>query len=63
MLEGAPLGELVTKLRAFYVRFNPDHAPHAAKHVASSGGNMDVINAKLQARYGADLTSLDLAHA
>jgi len=31
-------GELETKLRAFYVRFNPGHVPHAAKHVASNGG-------------------------
>ena len=55
-------GELVVKLIAFFVRYNPGHAPYAAKFVASNGGNFDVINDKLRARYGVDLTSLDLAH-
>ena len=59
----ASSGELIAKLIEFYVRFNPGHAPHAAKLVASNGGNLDAINDKLRARYGVDLASLDLAHA
>jgi len=55
---GAP-SDLVAKLEAFYVHFNKELISRAGEKVAFCDGNADIINTKLRARYGADLTFMD----
>ena len=50
---------LVAKLEAFYMHFNKELCSRAAEKVASFNSDAHVINTKLRARYGADLSFLD----
>jgi hypothetical protein len=51
--------DLVAKLGAFYLHFDKELFSTAAERVAKNNGDPVLINAKLRARYGADLSYLN----
>eukprot|EP00411_Alexandrium_monilatum_P057017 CAMPEP_0175443002 /NCGR_PEP_ID=MMETSP0095-20121207/58448_1 /TAXON_ID=311494 /ORGANISM="Alexandrium monilatum, Strain CCMP3105" /LENGTH=872 /DNA_ID=CAMNT_0016743067 /DNA_START=66 /DNA_END=2680 /DNA_ORIENTATION=- len=56
----APGAGLETRLRAFYLRFNPEKVDDAANLARLFAGKEALLNVKLRARYSEDLQSQDL---